>query len=112
MQSREVMQIALVTIVQQQTGGNTAEILDQVAANVRGRFELRRLVRTLTAQGRVSRWVVTALPIGLFLLIYAINPSYTSPLLHTTLGQVLMVLSAGMTVLGSFAISKIVNIEI
>jgi Flp pilus assembly protein TadB len=55
---------------------------------------------------------VTALPIGLFLLIYAINPSYTSPLLHTTLGQVLMVLSAGMTVLGSFAISKIVNIEI
>ena len=75
MRSREVMQIALVTIVQQQTGGNTAEILDQVATNVRGRFELRRLVRTLTAQGRVSRWVVTALPIVLFLLIYLINPA-------------------------------------
>jgi tight adherence protein B len=98
--------------VQQQTGGNTAEILDQVATNVRGRFELRRLVRTLTAQGRVSRWIVTALPVVLFLLIYIINPSYTSPLLHTTFGQVLMVMSAGMTVLGSFAISKIVNIEI
>ena len=69
MRSREVMQIALVTIVQQQTGGNTAEILDQVATNVRARFELRRLVRTLTAQGRVSRWIVTALPIVLFLLI-------------------------------------------
>ncbi len=112
MRSREVMQLALVTIVQQQTGGNTAEILDQVATNVRGRFELRRLVRTLTAQGRVSRWIVTALPVVLFLLIYIINPSYTSPLLHTTFGQVLMVMSAGMTVLGSFAISKIVNIEI
>jgi tight adherence protein B len=112
MRSREVMQIALVTIVQQQTGGNTAEILDQVATNVRGRFELRRLVRTLTAQGRVSRWIVTALPIVLFLLIYLVNQSYVSPLLHTTLGQVLMVMSAGMTVLGSFVISKIVNIEI
>jgi tight adherence protein B len=112
MRSREVMQIALVTIVQQQTGGNTAEILDQVATNVRGRFELRRLVRTLTAQGRVSRWIVTALPIVLFLLIYAINPGYTDPLLHTTAGQILMVMSGGMTVLGSFAISKIVHIEI
>ena len=57
---------------------------------MRGRFELRRLVRTLTAQGRVSRWIVTALPIVLFLLIYLVNPSYVSPLLHTTFGQVLM----------------------
>jgi Flp pilus assembly protein TadB len=55
---------------------------------------------------------VTALPIVLFLLIYLVNPSYVSPLLHTTLGQVLMVMSAGMTVLGSFVISKIVHIEI
>jgi tight adherence protein B len=112
MRSREVMQIALVSIVQQQTGGNTAEILDQVAANVRGRFELKRLVRTLTAQGRVSRWIVTALPVVLFLLIYLINPTYMSPLLHTTFGQLLMLMSAGMTVLGSFAISKIVEIDI
>ena len=53
MNSREVKQIALVSVVQAQTGGNTAEILDQVATNVRARFELKRLVRTLTAQGRV-----------------------------------------------------------
>jgi tight adherence protein B len=112
MRSREVMQIALVTVVQQQTGGNTAEILDQVAANVRARFELRRLVKTLTAQGRVSRWIVTALPIALFLLILVINPSYVHPLLYTTGGQLLMIIGGCMTVAGSFAISKIVQVEV
>ena len=112
MESREVMQIALVTVVQQQTGGNTAEILDQVAANVRARFELKRLIRTLTAQGRVSRWVVTALPILLFAVIFALNPGYIAPLIHTTAGQMLMVISAVMTLIGSFAIGKIVQIDI
>ena len=112
MRSREVMQIALVTVVQQQTGGNTAEILDQVASNVRARFELRRLVKTLTAQGRVSRWIVTALPIVLFLLILVINPTYVHPLLYTTAGQVLMIIGGCMTVVGSYAISKIVQVEV
>lgn len=112
MQSREVMQIALVTVIQQQTGGNTAEILDQIAINVRARFELRRLVKTLTAQGRTSRWIVTALPVFLFLIILTLNPGYVRPLLHSTLGQVLMLISAGMTVLGSLVISKIVTFEV
>jgi tight adherence protein B len=112
MESREVMQIALVTVVQQQTGGNTAEILDQVAANVRARFELKRLIRTLTAQGRVSRWVVTALPIFLFAVIFALNPGYVAPLIHTAAGQLLVVISAVMTVTGSYAIGKIVQIDI
>ena len=112
MHSREVMQIALVTVIQQQTGGNTAEILDQIAINVRARFELRRLVKTLTAQGRTSRWIVTALPVMLFLVILTLNPGYVRPLLHSTLGQVLMLVSAGMTVLGSLVISKIVTFEV
>jgi tight adherence protein B len=79
---------------------------------VRARFELKRLVRTLTAQGRVSRWIVTALPIFLFLIIFAINPDYIDPLIHTTTGQMLLVSSALMTIAGSFAISKVIKIEI
>jgi tight adherence protein B len=112
MNSREVKQIALVSVVQAQTGGNTAEILDQVATNVRARFELKRLVRTLTAQGRVSRWIVTALPIGLFLIILFVNPTYVQPLLHTTTGHILLVLTAVMNVVGSYSIGRIVRVEV
>jgi tight adherence protein B len=112
MNSREVKQIALVSVVQAQTGGNTAEILDQVAINVRARFELKRLVRTLTAQGRVSRWIVTALPIGLFLMILFVNPDYVQPLLHTTAGHILLVATAVMNVTGSYTIGRIVKVEV
>ena len=57
MQSKDVKQVGLVSALQLETGGNTAEVLDRVADTVRERFELRRLVRTLTAQGRLTRWI-------------------------------------------------------
>jgi tight adherence protein B len=59
MQSRELEQVALVGALQRETGGNTAEVLDQVTDTIRERFELQRTVQTLTAQGRMSRWVLT-----------------------------------------------------
>ena len=84
-QGRE--QIALVASLQRQTGGNTAEVLDRVTATVRERFELQRLVKTLTAQGRMSRWVVTGDPDRLVVVISLLNPSYVSPLFHRPAGR-------------------------
>jgi len=89
-----------------------AEVLDKVIETVRGRMELRRLVRTLTAQGRFSRWVLTALPVCLALLLTLISPGYMRPLLHTLIGQVLLFLTAIMVALGSWVIGKIVDIRI
>src|SRR5207245_7255857 len=63
MASEDLEQIALVASLQRQTGGNTAEVLDAAVASIRERFQLRRLVRALTAQGRLARWVLIALPI-------------------------------------------------
>src|SRR5205814_5904126 len=65
MDNRDLEQVALVAAVQRSSGGNTAEVLDRVVETIRERFELRRMVRTLTAQGRMSRWVVSALPVFL-----------------------------------------------
>ena len=65
MQNRDLDQVALVARLQREMGSNSAEVLDKVIETVRGRMELRRLVRTLTAQGRFSRWILTALPIGI-----------------------------------------------
>ena len=59
-------------------------MLEQVAETVRERGELRRLVASLTAQGRMSRWIVTALPICCCSLVSALNPTYMEPLFETT----------------------------
>ena len=62
MKNGDLEQVALVASLQRETGGNTAAVLDTVVDTVRERFELRRLVRTLTAQGRMTRWILIGLP--------------------------------------------------
>ncbi len=112
MGSSELEQIALVAALQRETGGNTAEVLDRVAETIRGRFELKRLVSTLTAQGRMSRWVVSFLPVGLLLLITSISPAYMRPLYVNPVGRVLLVVAAVMIVAGSLVIRRIVDIKV
>jgi tight adherence protein B len=112
MASIDLGQVALVSALQRETGGNTAEVLDRVTENVRGRFELRRLVQTLTAQGRMSRWIVSFLPLGLLVLITLVNPEYMQPLYTHTLGRVMLVFAAVMVVAGSLVIRRIVNIKV
>jgi tight adherence protein B len=112
MRNRDLEQIELVAMLQRQTGGNMAEVLDQAAETIRERADLRRMVKTLTAQGRMSRWVVTALPPGLVLMITAINPGYIRPLFATGAGHAVLVVSAVMVVCGSLVIKRIVNIEV
>jgi tight adherence protein B len=111
MKNRDIEQVALVASLQRETGGNAAEVLDRVIDNIRERQELRRMVRTLTAQGRLSRWIVSALPIGLLLIISAMNPSYMKPLFTHTSGKFLLSLGAVMIVAGSLVIGKIVDIK-
>jgi tight adherence protein B len=83
-----------------------------VTETVRERFELRRLVQTLTAQGRLSRWVVSGLPVALLLAISVINPTYTEPLFTTTGGRFALLFSAVMVSLGSYVIKRIVDIKV
>jgi tight adherence protein B len=112
MKSRELEQVALVGALQRETGGNTAEVLDQVTDTIRERFELQRTVKTLTAQGRMSRWVLTALPLFLLVIITVINPGYMSIMYHTTGGKVVLVMSGISVICGSFVIKKIVDIKV
>jgi tight adherence protein B len=112
MENRDLEQVALVATLQRDTGGNTAEVLDRVSDTVRARFELRRLVKTLTAQGRMSRWVVSLLPVGLFGVITLINPTYMRPLFTHTSGRILLVLSAVMIISGSLIIRRIVSFKV
>ncbi len=112
MDSRDVQQIALVAQLQRDTGGNMAEVLDRVTDSLRRRAELRRMVQSLTAQGRLSRWVVSALPIGLLLIITVLNYEYVEPLYTTALGNAMLVVAAILIVSGSLVIKKIVNFKV
>jgi tight adherence protein B len=112
MASSDVEQLALVAELQREAGGNAAEVVDRVAETVRERFDLKRLIQTLTMQGRMSRWIVTALPIGIILILQLENPHYLHPLLASTAGKVIFGLAAAWAVAGSFVIKRIVEIEV
>jgi tight adherence protein B len=109
---RDLEQVAMVAALQRETGGNSAEVLDQVAETIRQRSALRRLVRTLTAQGRMARWIVSSLPVGLMLIILLLNRDYMDPLFSHTSGKVLLGFASAMVVAGSLVIRKIVDIKV
>jgi len=112
MASRDLEQVILVAKLQRETGGNTAEVLDRVAETVRERGELRRLISSLTVQGRMSRWIVTALPLVLLLLVSVINPDYMEPLFQTGAGTAALVVAGLLLFVGSLAIKRIVTIKV
>jgi tight adherence protein B len=112
MHNHDLDQVAFVARLQREAGTNAAEVIDQVSENIRNRMELLRLVRTLTAQGRMARWIVSLLPVGLFVAMYAINRDYLRPLWETTGGRFAMVLAVLMVIAGSFVIKRIVEIEV
>jgi tight adherence protein B len=112
MENNDLDQVALVARLQREMGSNSAEVLDRVIETVRARMELRRLVRTLTAQGRLSRWILTLLPIGLALVLSIMSKGYMHPLFHETLGKFLLVLAACMVAFGSYVIGKIIDIRV
>jgi tight adherence protein B len=112
MASKDVEQLALVAELQREAGGNAAEVVDRVAETVRERFDLKRLIQTLTMQGRMSRWIVSALPIGIIIVLQLENPHYLHPLLASTGGKIVFGLAAAWAVAGSFVIKRIVEIEV
>jgi tight adherence protein B len=112
MESTELEQVALLAELQRESGGNMAEVLDTVVETIRDRFDLRRLIKTLTAQGRMARWILTFLPVLLALAITLLNPAYMQPLFSTTAGRVLIAMSGVMAIVGSLVIKRIVNIKV
>lgn len=102
--------------IQMEVGGNLAQILDTIGHTIRERVRIKGEIMTLTAQGRISAWVITGLPIGLAIIVTMINPDYMSPIF--TFGMppaawcCLPVTSLAMIAIGYFVIMKIMDIEV
>jgi tight adherence protein B len=112
MRSEELEYVGLVATLQRETGGSTAEVLDRVTDTIRGRAELKRLVQTLTAQGRLGGGIVTAVPLVLTAFFLVTRPGYFDPLIHSAFGVMCIVMAVVMLSAGWLAIRKIVDIKV
>jgi tight adherence protein B len=112
MASVDFEQVALVSELGRTAGGNSAEVLDTIVDTVRERADVRRLAQTLTAQGRLSRMVLTLVPIAVAGFLLITQPDLMTPMFTSTGGQTALVLCALGVVAGSLWIKKIVEIEV
>lgn len=103
---------ATAVVLQRQTGGDLAEILDKIGYIVRERFKIYGQVQALTGEGRLSGVVLLALPPVLFAVMYRLNPEYVMMLFTDTLGKKMLAFAVVMQVLGALVIRKIVNIKV
>jgi tight adherence protein B len=103
---------ATAVLTQRESGGNLSEVLDGLSKLIRERFKLKRQVRTLSAHGRITGWVLAALPIALAGLMFVISPEHIGLLFTDPLGVRMIVAAGVLQVIGFIAMQRIVNIEI
>jgi len=110
--SQDVRFFVTALIIQDETGGNLAEILGNLSATVRDRFRIRGEVRVKTAQGRLTAVILISIPPGMLILVNFINPEYTRILFTDIYGILALAAAAGLQIIGAFILWKIVNIQV
>ncbi len=100
------------TLVQKETGGDLIQILERTAHVIRERLRVLGEIKTYTAQGRLTGWVLTGLPIVLLLVISLIIPGYSTILFTDPMGRVMLGIGGFLLILGGFTIRRIVDIEV
>jgi tight adherence protein B len=109
---QDLKMVVTAIMIQKESGGNLAEVLDKVAYVIRERFRLKRQIRVHTAQGRLTGWILSFLPLALGIGLYLIDPDEMSLLWKRDIGVKLLYLSGIMTVIGGLIIRKIVNLDV
>jgi tight adherence protein B len=99
-------------LIHRQIGGDLAEILDNLSKVIRDRFKVLGQVKALTAEGRLSGWVLSLLPVLVFGMILVINPTYGLLLFQTEMGQKMLYGAVVMQIIGMLLIRRIVNIKV
>jgi tight adherence protein B len=99
-------------VLQRQTGGDLAEILDKIGRLIRERFQIWGQIQALTGEGRLSGIVLLALPPVLFIAMWRINPDYLMVLFTDPLGNKMLAAAAVLMLIGALVIKKIINIQV
>jgi len=98
--------------IQGSTGGNLGEILQNLSGVIRDRFKMRRKIRALAAEGRASAMILSALPIGMFIIIQFIAPEFYGAVWHEHLTKVMLTCASIWMLIGNFIMFKMVNFKI
>ncbi len=112
MDSEDFGWVVMATDIQREVGGNLAEVLDIVADTMLQRNRLRREVKALSAEGRLSAMVLGGLPVFMFLFLFTSNRSYLEPLVDRTAGWIMIGIAVGSMLTAFWWLRKIVNIEV
>jgi Flp pilus assembly protein TadB len=109
--SRDLRWVVMAIRIQRETGGNLAEVLRNTVNTMRERAYLRRQVRSLSAEGRLSAWILLALPLLVGGWLFYSNPRYMHPLYTTVLGVTMLVIAFVLVVIGAFWMRSVINVE-
>jgi tight adherence protein B len=109
--STNLMAIVTAVLIQKETGGNLADVFERIAQVIRGRFKFGRRVRTLSAEGRLSAWILALIPFVLAAVLWFIAPDYLPPLLESPSGRKLIVFACAMMFAGVLWMRRIIRID-
>jgi tight adherence protein B len=112
MKSVDFAWVVMAIRIQREVGGNLAEVLTTVAATLRERERLRRQVLVLSAEGRLSAWILAGLPVVFALYLVLVRPDYLEPLITTILGWFLIGVGLILLIVGGFWLRKVVKVEV
>jgi tight adherence protein B len=112
MQSPDLAWVVLAVRIQREVGGNLAELLDTVADTIAQRERVRREIRTLTAEGRLSAAVIGVLPFAVAAVLLVVNPDYLKPLVEEPIGVLMVVAALVLNITGFAWLRKVLNIEV
>lgn len=112
MPSVSVTAFVTAVMIQKETGGNLTETLERITGVIRARFRFQRRVRTLSAEGRLSAWILLALPVALFGVIWFMNPGYLRTLVDDPRGPTLIGLAGVLAAVGMLWIRRIIRIDV
>jgi tight adherence protein B len=107
--SADLRVLVTAILVQKDTGGNLAEILDRTVFVIRERLRIQGEIQVQTSQGRLTGWILSALPVVMMVLLNLLNPGYSGILFHDPFGRKLIYFSLGMLATGALVIRSIVN---
>jgi len=112
MESEDFRWVVMAVRIQRDVGGNLAEVLTQVAATIRERAYLRRQVKSLSAEGKLSAYILCAMPILLLVFLVISRPEYIAPMLYAPIGWLMFGAAAVLMTMGAFWMAKMIKMEV
>lgn len=110
--STDLRYFVIAVLIQRETGGNLSELLASISAIIRDRLKLMGQVKVLSAEGRLSAWILGLLPFGAALMIQLANPKFLEVLYTDPMGKKMLMIAAGMMLIGVLAMRKIIHIRV